>query len=121
MKYIVIIDGRTLSNVSDQKTSTSYRSESTSKNLGGDLLIDRIGNEKTELTIKIGSSTTDEMDFLRSQRSKTSTVVKYYSGNTLTTKTMHMNPFTEPAPIYHYGDRSKGMTFPSFSLTFSEV
>lgn len=121
MKYTVTIDGRTLSNVSDQKISASYRSESTTKNLGGDLLIDRIGNEKTELTIKIGSSTADEMVFLRSQRNKMSTVVKYYSGNTLVTKTMLMKPFTEPAPIYHYGDRSKGMTYPSFSLSFSEV
>lgn len=121
MKYTVIIDGRTLSNVSDQKISTSYRSESTSKNLGGDLLIDRIGNEKTELTLKVGSASPDEMEFLRNQRGKMMTEVKYYSGNNLVTKTMHMNPFAEPAPVYHYGDRQKGMTFPAFSLTFSEV
>lgn len=121
MKYSVTIGGRLFDNVSDQKTSSSWRSESSSKNLGGELLLDRIGDEKTELKIVAGGLKAADVAFLRNERKKMTTEVKYYSGETLVTKTMHMNPFNEPAPIYFYGDRTKGMIFPNITLSFSEV
>ena len=121
MKYTVTIGSRIFENVSNQKISSSWRSESRSKNLGGELLIDRIGNEKAELKIVAGGLKAEDLVFLRNERKKMTTVVKYYSGNTLVTKTMYMNPFDEPAPIYFYGDKTKGMIYPNITLSFSEV
>ena len=111
MKYTVTIGGRSFDNISDQKTTPSFRSESSSKNLGGELLIDRTGDEKTELKITAGGLSESEMN----------TLVSYYNGNTLVTKTMHFNVFTEPAPYYFYGDKNKGMIYPNVTLSFSEV
>lgn len=121
MKYTVTIGDRTFNKVSYQKDSSGWRSESSSKNLGGELLLDRVGDEKTELTIRIGGLKDNDLQFLRQERSKMTTTVTYYKGNTLVTKIMHMNPFDEPAPLYHYGDRSKGMTYPNITFSFSEI
>lgn len=121
MKYKVTINDKVFNNVSDQNTSSSWRSESKSKNLGGDLLYDRIGDEKTELKIKIGGLSDDDMEFMRQERSKMTTTVSYYKGNTLVTKTMHMNAFDEPAPIYLYGKKENGMIYPNITFSFSEV
>lgn len=121
MKYTVTIGGRSFDNISDQKTTPSFRSESSSQNLGGELLIDRIGDEKTELKITAGGLSESEMSFLRNERKKINTVVSYYSGNTLVTKTMRFNVFTEPAPIYFYGEKNVGMIYPNVTLSFSEV
>lgn len=121
MKYTVTIGDRTFENVSDMKVSSSWRSESRSKNLGGELLYDRIGDEKAELKIVVGGLNEEEMTFLRSERANTETEVKYYRGGTLVTKTMHMNPFNEPAPIYFYGNKTKGMIYPNITLSFSEI
>ncbi len=121
MKYSVVIGNRNFEKISDIKTTSSWRSESSSQNLGGELLIDRIGNKKTELKITAGGLSEDEMEFLRNEREKMTTTVKYYSGNTLVTKTMHLNGFTEPAPLYFFGERTKGMIYPNVTISFSEV
>lgn len=121
MKYTVIINDRIFDKVSDVKPSRKWRSESSSKNLGGELLIDRIGSEKTELKITVGGLSEDEMAFLREERGKMETKVKYYVGDTLVEKAMHFNPFTEPAPLYYYGDRKKGIIYPNVTLSFSEI
>lgn len=121
MRYYLSIDGKEFGNVSSIIVNKSYRSEISNKNLGGDLLIDRVGNEKTDLTAKVNMLSDSDMAFLRQCRNKMSVTVKYYEGNALVEKSMYIKPFKEPAPIYFYGDRTKGLMFGSVSLTITEI
>lgn len=121
MKYTVYVGEKCFDNVSKRKISSSWRSESSTKNLGGDLLIDRTGSEKTDITITIGGLAEEDVEFLRKERAKISTEVKYFMGSTLVIKNMYLKPFSEPAPIYFFGDINKGMIYPNITLTFTEV
>ena len=121
MRYFFSINDKAFENVSKVETKPDYRSEVSKTNLGGDLLIDRTGDEKTELTVKTNMLSAEDMEFLRSSRRKMSVSVSYYEGNTLKNKTMYINPFTEPSPIYFYGDREKGLVYPTVTLKLSEI
>lgn len=121
MKYFFQIDTKSFENVSEIVPRNSYRSEVSKNNLGGDLLIDRVGKSKTELSVKINMLSEADMAFIRKCRDKMSVKVSYYEGNTLKEKDMYINPFNEPAPLYFYGDREKGMVYGSLTLKITEI
>lgn len=121
MRYYLSINGKSFDNVSEIIISRAYRSETAQCNLGGDLLIDRIGAEKTVLSAKVNMLSEEEMNFIRSCRSKMTVNVSYYKGNALENKKMYIGAFQEPSPIYYYGDRRKGIVYGSIALKFTEI
>lgn len=121
MKYFFNIDDRDFTNVSDIQISKNYRSENSFNNLSGDLLIDRIGEEKTDLSVKVNLLSEDDMQFLRNCRSKMEITAKYYEGNLLNTKKMYIKPFIEPSPIYSYKGEQKKIIYKTLTLKLTEL
>lgn len=121
MKYFLEIEGRSFDNVSSVIINKGYRTETKKENLGGDLLIDRVGSEKTDLQAKVNMLSDEDMKHLRSCRNKMAVAVKYYEGNTLTEKTMYLKEFKEPSPLYFYGKRENGLVYGTVTLPLTEI
>lgn len=120
MKYYLSINGTEFA-ASVLEVKSIYRRENVQTNLAGGLLIDRIGSEKLKITTKINLITDEQMIALRTARALTSCAVSFDRGNTRVTKTMHMLDFTEPSPIYFYGNKSNGMRYGSITLEMEEM
>lgn len=120
MKYYLSING-TEFNASTLEAKGVYRKENVQTNLAGGLLVDRIGSEKVELSAKLNLITDEQMAVLRAARAAVSCTVIFDRGNTRTTKTMHLLDFTEPSPIYFYGDKSKGMRYGAVTVEMEEM
>jgi hypothetical protein len=121
MKYYLNINGAEYKNVSALQIGQKYRAESVKQNLSGGYLIDRMGGEKITLTASLNMLSDAELTALRAAVAAISCEVIFDRGATRTTKTMRVLPFTEPSPIYYYGDKSKGIMYGSIRLTMEEM
>lgn len=121
MKYYLNINGAEYSNVSSLQIAQKYRAESVKQNLSGGYLIDRLGGEKITLTASLNMLSDAELTALRAAVAAISCEVIFDRGATRTTKTMRVVPFTEPSPIYYYGDKSKGIMYGSIVLKMEEM
>ena len=121
MKYYLNINGIEYKNVSTLQIGQKYRAESVKQNLSGGYLIDRLGGEKITLTASLNMLTDAELTSLRAAVAAISCEVIFDRGATRTTKTMRVLPFTEPSPIYYYGDKEKGIVYGLIRLTMEEM
>ena len=121
MKYYLSINGAEYSNVSTLQIAQKYRAESVKQNLSGGLLVDRMGGEKITLTASLNMLSDTELTALRAAVAAISCEVIFDRGATRTAKTMRVLPFTEPSPIYYYGDKEKGIMYGSIKLTLEEM
>lgn len=121
MKYYLKIGTREFPNVSQMEITGVYRVQSTQTTLGGSYLVDRVGNEKIRLVVKINLLTVEDMNYLRLQRDSISTTVTFDRGDSRTTKTMMITELVEPSPLYLYGDKENGIRYPFVNLTFEEL
>lgn len=121
MKYYLNINGTEYPNVSDLEITGGYRMENKQKNLAGDYLIDRTGVEKVVLTAKLNLVTNEQMTLLRAAKEAISCPVIFDRGGTRVEKEMHITDFTEPSPIYFYGDKAKGMIYGSLMVEMEEM
>lgn len=121
MKYYLNVNGTEYKNVSALQIAQKYRAENVQKNLSGGYLIDRLGGEKITITAILNMLTDTEMSALRTAVAAISCPVIFDRGATRTTKTMRIVPFTEPSPIYYYGDKNKGIMYGSVKLVMEEM
>jgi hypothetical protein len=121
VKYYLKVNGVEYSNVSAVIVAPKYRAEKVMKNLSGGYLIDRLGGEKITLTATLNMLTDAELTALRAAVTAIACEVVFDRGATRTTKTMRIVPFTEPSPIYYYGDKNKGMIYGSIQLVMEEM
>lgn len=121
MKYYLKINGAEYKNCSSLQIAQKYRAESVKQNLSGGYLIDRMGGEKITLSAKINMLSDTELTALREAVAAISCEVIFDRGATRTTKTMRVVPFTEPSPIYYYGDKNKGIMYGSIALKMEEM
>ena len=121
MKYYLKVNNKEYNNVSSLQIAQKYRAESVKQNLAGGYLIDRMGSEKITLTASLNMLTDAELIELRSAVAAISCEVIFDRGATRTTKTMRVVPFTEPSPIYYYGDKNKGIMYGSITLRMEEM
>lgn len=121
MKYYLNINGVEYKNVSTLQIGQKYRAESVKQNLSGGYLIDRMGGEKITLTASLNMLSDAELVALRAAAAAIACEVIFDRGGTRTTKTMRIVPFTEPSPIYYYGDKAKGIMYGSIRLTMEEM
>ena len=120
MEYYLSING-TEFNTSELEVKGTYRKENVQTNLAGGLLVDRIGNEKVEITAKLNLITDEQMTALRAARALISCPVIFDRGNTRITKTMRVLDFAEPSPKYFYSDKSQGMRYGSMTVEMEEM
>lgn len=120
MEYYLSIDGTEFV-ASQLEITGEYRRENQQMNLAGDLLIDRIGKEKITLKVKLNLIKPSELNIIRTARRNISCSVSFYRGILLVTKTMHIKQFTEPSPIYFFGDMNKGVRYGSIELELEEL
>ncbi len=121
MKYYLNINGTEYPNVSELEIAGVYRMESKQTNLAGDYLIDRTGSEKVSLTAKLNLLTVEQMALLRAAREAVSCTVIFDRGDTRFEKEMHIKDFTEPSPLYFYGDKAKGIRYGSLTVEMEEM
>ena len=121
MKYYLNVNGTEYKNVSALQIAQKYRAESIKQNLSGGYLIDRMGDEKITITATLNALTDEELTALRAAVAAISCEVIFDRGATRTTKTMRVVPFTEPSPIYYYGDIDKGIIYSAVRLTMEEM
>lgn len=120
MKYYFSVDG-TEFNASEMEIKGVYRMENTQLNLSGGLLIDRIGNEKLTIGVKLNLLTTEQLSVLREARKNLSCTAVFDRGAQRLTKTMHIKEFSEPSPIYLYGSKSAGVRYGALNLELEEM
>lgn len=120
MKYYVEING-TVFNTSKLEVTSLYRMENIQTNLAGDLLIDRAGKEKTKLAVTFSLLTEDQMSVLRSARAAVTCTVRFDRGSERVEKSMHISEYTEPSPIYFYGDKTKGIRYGTLIVEMEEM
>lgn len=94
------MDNHNFSNVSEIQSSISYRKENTQVNLNGGYLIDRVGNYKTALEVKINMLSPIDLQVLKNAYINGITTVKYYDDFDEVTKQMTLKSFDVPSPIY---------------------
>lgn len=122
MKYYLDINDMEFPNVSTLEIEEKYRNETKTYTLGGTLTVDRIGKTKISLTAKINMITPEQMKHLKEAvQLSTETVCKFYQGETLLEKRMKISDFSEPSPLYFYGDREQGMIYGYVEITAEEV
>lgn len=120
MQYYFNING-TEFNASDLKITGVYRKENVQTNLAGGLLIDRIGEEKLKLSVKLNLLTQEQMLTLRAARASVTCTATFDRGDDRVEKQMHIAQFTEPSPIYFYGNKEQGFLYGSLTITMEEV
>lgn len=122
MKYYLEINGHVFPNVSVLDVLETYRNETVTKTLGGDLVVERVGNRKYTINARLNMITPAYMGYLRyAKLIATETTCKFYQGETLKEINAVLSPFTEPSPIYYFGDREKGMIYGSVDIILEEV
>lgn len=121
MRYYLKINDTEFPNVSALQVTTVYRQEWKQTSLAGGLLLDRMGSGKTQLNVNINMITPEQMTALNAAREALSCTVMYDEGAERQTKTMHLNSFVEPSPIYYYGDKANGIIYGSIALTLEEI
>lgn len=120
MRYYLKIGNTVFNNVSALTVAGSYRTENVTTTITGNYIVDRIGGEKLKITATINLLTESEMDALRAAREAMFVDVTFDRGNTRTAKTMRLSDFTEPSPLYFYGDKSKGYRYGTVTITAEE-
>lgn len=120
MKYYLAIDGVEF-DASQMEIMAVYRRETTQTNLNGDLLVDRVGTEKLNVTAKLNLVTIDQMKTLITAREKLKCTAVFDRGADRVTKEMHLTEFTEPSPIYHYGVMAQGITYGTLEIKLEEL
>ena len=120
MKYYLKINSSEF-NVSELETTGLYRKENRQTNLVGGLLIDHAGSEKIKLRAKLNLLTAAQMAVLRAARAEVTCSVTFDRGSERLTKTMHIAEFTEPSPIYFFGDKNKGVRYGTLSIEMEEM
>lgn len=120
MRYYLKIGETEFPNVSDIQINGKYRKENVQTALSGDLLIDRIGTEKITIKAKINMLSTAELNAIMTARDVIFCEVTFDRGAERLTKTMHILDFSEPSPIYLFGDKEKGIVYNSITITAEE-
>lgn len=120
MRYYVEING-TEFNASKLEVTSLYRMENIQTNLAGDLLIDRAGNEKIKLAATFNLLTVEQMSALRAARAAVTCTVKFDRGSERVEKSMHISEYTEPSPIYFFGDKEQGIRYGSLTVEMEEM
>ena len=120
MKYYIKIDNVEY-NASVLEITTVYRNENVQTNLAGGLLIDRIGTGKVNITAQLDMLTVEKMAELRKSRYAITCKVTVDRGDYRTNYNMRILNFTEPSPIYFYGDKSQGIRYGSVTLKMEEI
>ena len=120
MRYYVEINGMEF-NTSKLEVTSLYRMENKQTNLAGDLLLDRAGNEKTKLAATFNLLTEEQMSVLRAARAAVTCTVKFDRGSERVEKSMHISEYTEPSPIYFFGDKSNGIRYGSLTVEMEEM
>lgn len=121
VKYYLKVNSKEYTNVSALTIKQGYRAETVKQNLSGGYLIDRLGGEKITVTAKLNMLTDTDISELRAAVGLIYCVVEFDRGNTRTSKIMRILPFTEPSPIYYYGDKAKGIVYGSITLKMEEM
>lgn len=121
MKYYLKINNTEYKNVSALQIGQKYRAESVKQNLAGGYLIDRFGGEKLSITVQINMISELELMDLQEAFELISCDVEFDRGSIRETRTMRILPFTEPSPLYYYGDKNKGIVYGSIRLTMEEM
>lgn len=107
MIYPLRINGTWLENVSSLEIIEFYRSESVTYTLSGSMTVDRVGKSKLKISATVSGISPETMKILRNAvRLSTETVVSTYRDGEFVQKKMRVLPFTEPEPIYFYGNPS---------------
>ena len=120
MKYYLKIDGVEYHNCSDLQITGNYRMQSIQTALSGDLLIDRIGGEKLTVRAKISAVTVEEFKALQKSKDAIFSEWTFDRGDQRETHTMYIQEFDEPAPLYFYGDKDKGLMYGAIEVTAEE-
>lgn len=121
MKYYLNINGSEFGNVSQLEITSTYRRENIQMNLAGDSLIDRIGEAKVKLNVKLNFLTADQMVLLRAAKIAFFVPVIFDRGTARVEKNMHILDFTEPSPIYVNGKLSDGVYYGTVKITMEEM
>ncbi|MBQ7792934.1 MAG: hypothetical protein IJ366_00610 [Clostridia bacterium] len=121
MKYFFKINDTEFSNCSALSVADVYRGETKKQTLSGTLLYDRIGNAKLQATAKLNMITEAEMQALRDAVSDMTATVSFYRGSVLVEKTMRIEPFTEPTPIYLGGKLDNGIIYGTLNIKAVEL
>lgn len=108
-------------NASQLQIKSVYRNENIQTNLLGDLLIDRAGTEKLKVSVQFNLLTEDQMSALRNAYENVTCTAVFDRGNTRLQKQMRIPDFTEPSPVYPYGDKSNGIIYPSIVIDLEEI
>ena len=120
MKYYLKIDGTEYHNCSDLQITGTYRMQNVQTALSGDLLIDRIGGEKLTVSAKISAITPEEFKALLAAKDAIFSEWTFDRGDKRETHTMYIQDFSEPAPIYYFGDKEKGLMYGAITVTAEE-
>lgn len=120
MKYYLKIGETEFHNCSDIKIEGTYRKQNVQTALSGDMLVDRIGGEKLTVTAKISAATQEELDALLSAKDAIFSEWTFDRNNQRQTHTMLIHDFPEPAPIYYFGDKEKGLMYGAIEVTAEE-
>lgn len=108
-------------NASQLQIGSVYRNENVQTNLLGSLLIDRAGTEKLKVSVQFNLLTEEQMETLRSAYANVTCTATFDRGNTRVQKEMRIPDFTEPPPVYPYGDKSNGIIYPSIVVELEEI
>lgn len=120
MKYYLKINN--IEFVASKLEITSlYRMENIQTNIVGDLLIDRAGEEKIKLSVTLNLLTEDQMSVLRAARAAVTCTVMFDRGSKRVEKTMHISEYTEPSPIYFFGNKSEGIRYGMLTIKMEEM
>ena len=122
MKYYLKVNDVELKNVSALEIQEAYRNETISYSLGGTTTVERVGTAKLHVNAKVNMIDSDEMKTLKNAvQLATNTVCEFYQNDKLVSKNMRVLPFTEPSPLYFFGDREQGYIYGSVELEMEEV
>lgn len=120
MKYYVEINDTEFS-ASKLEVTSLHRMESIQNNLVGDLLIDRAGTPKIKLSVTFNLLTEAQMAVLDGARDDVTCKVRFDRGSERIKKTMHIFEYTEPSPIYFFGDKEQGIRYGTVTVQMEEM